>query len=256
MAKHEIAVNRITSNDLSNIKIGATETYEVVKHYSDFADDDLINKRTVDEALTNINPSPVEYSVPVGTQLVDYGNGYAYRIVNSYMARGVVVSSNGLVNFVPYLINDLNVDVYLPDFGMNLQRELVWTLLQKQQFIISIIKRIPVNKYAIVEIKKDEDSTKPNTYQIIDGKQRLTTVISFYRGEFPITFNGIDYYYSDLADDCLSELRSFSPRCDIAYSYDNCPVTDEMKVKWFEQLNFSGTPQDEQHMLTLKGHLI
>jgi len=149
---------------------------------------------------------------------------------------------------------DMDFDVYLPTLGMNLQRDLVWTLLQKQQFIISIIKGIPVNKCAIVEIKKDDDNTKSNTYQVIDGKQRLTTVISFYRGEFPLTINGIDYYYSDLAIDCLSELRSFSPRCDIAYSYDNCPVTDKMKVLWFEQLNFSGTPQDEAHLLKLKAH--
>lgn len=62
----------------------------------------------------------------------------------------------------------LDFDILLPTKNKNLQRPLVWTLFQKQQLIISILKgiRIPSITVLVREHKH---------YQVVDGKQRLTT---------------------------------------------------------------------------------
>ena len=58
MAKHEIVVNRLTSNDLNDITLGVKQAYEEELHYADFSDDELINKRALDEVV------PAEYDPP------------------------------------------------------------------------------------------------------------------------------------------------------------------------------------------------
>ena len=64
--------------------------------------------------------------------------------------------------------NDLDTDpIY--------QREFVWNNAQCQMLINSILMGIPLPSIILHEIKKDGKSS----YQIIDGKQRLTTILRF-----------------------------------------------------------------------------
>ena len=147
---------------------------------------------------------------------------------------------------------NFDFDVYLPSKGMNLQRPLVWTLLQKQQFIESILKGCPIPKITV--IRHEPDETRKNTiYQIIDGKQRVTTYLAFINNEFPLVFNDQEYYFKDLGEDLHYEIESrFYFRGDLAYSYWDTPISDEDKITWFNQINFAGTPQDMEHMNKLK----
>ncbi len=150
------------------------------------------------------------------------------------------------------LDRNIDYDVYLPSKKMNLQRDFCWTLRQKQQLIMSIFKGITIPKLAIIQIDDHTDKNKV-IYQIIDGKQRLSAMLGFIRGEFPISVNDVDYYFEDLDYDCQGTIIRFSPRCDLGYAhstFDN--VTDDDKIAWFEQINFSGTAQDEDHMKLLK----
>lgn len=70
------------------------------------------------------------------------------------------------------------------------QRKLVWTLLEKQKLVESIIKRYPVP--AILLAEKDGNASY---YEIIDGLQRLNAIISFIEGGFPT----IDGKYFDIS---------------------------------------------------------
>lgn len=147
----------------------------------------------------------------------------------------------------------LDFDVWLPSKGMYLQRGLVWTLEQKQEFIISMLKGIKVPAICAVQIK-DGDVQE---FQIIDGKQRLTTAIGFAKGEFPIIWEGQQYYFADLERAAQSEISGDHYfKWDIAYHYPDSPVTDEQKIEWFEQINFTGTPQDVEHLNKLKGKIL
>ncbi|UPT93932.1 DUF262 domain-containing protein [Bradyrhizobium barranii subsp. apii] len=61
------------------------------------------------------------------------------------------------------------------------QRKLVWTLEEKQKLIESLLKKYPVP--AILLAEKDGVS---GTYEIIDGLQRLHSIVSFIEQAFPL----------------------------------------------------------------------
>jgi hypothetical protein len=61
------------------------------------------------------------------------------------------------------------------------QRKLVWTLEEKQKLIRSILQ-----KYPIPAILLAERDGSPGTYEIIDGLQRLHSIVSFIENSFPL----------------------------------------------------------------------
>jgi len=139
-------------------------------------------------------------------------------------------------------------DVYLPTKGINLQRPFVWSQFQKQQFIISLMKGAPIPKVAVI---RHEDKNKNITWQVIDGKQRLSTYLQFIGGEFPIIHNDVEYYFNDLDDMFQYRINTYNFYGDVAFSYYDKSISDEDKIIWFNQINFAGTPQDDEHMKKL-----
>jgi hypothetical protein len=135
-------------------------------------------------------------------------------------------------------------EVFLPSKGFNLQRDFCWTLMQKQQFILSILKENPIPKVAVIQYKSKDGE---QVYQVIDGKQRISTYIEFYKGEFYITVDGTNYYYDDFDEMAQYHYNNFSFVGDLAYEYWDEPISDDDKIKWFMQVNFAGTPQDLEH---------
>ena len=153
----------------------------------------------------------------------------------------------------------IDFNVFLESKGVNLQRPFVWTLKQKQELILSILKGVDIPRFTVL-IHENKDKTK--ILKIIDGKQRLSTMIDFMYDKFPIVIKGKEYVYSDFLSvkDCRQTygenikfiLDSFAIHFNQVYSYwDDC-FSDEELIEWFEQINFSGTPQDEEHLKTLK----
>lgn len=63
------------------------------------------------------------------------------------------------------------------------QRKLVWTLLEKQRFIDSLINQYPVPLFLGVAF---EHPTRGSCFEILDGMQRLEAITSFIEGEFPV----------------------------------------------------------------------
>jgi len=142
-------------------------------------------------------------------------------------------------------------DVFLPTKGMNLQRDLVWTIEQKSALIVTILRdqKIP----PIVVVQTDKDESRKYNWQVIDGKQRMTTLFSYMKNEFPIVYEGIEYFFNDLPEDCQRQiLRYLGIRIDVHYSYDDDPITDQTKIDLFEEINWLGTPQDINHLNKLK----
>lgn len=64
------------------------------------------------------------------------------------------------------------------------QRKLVWTLEEKERFIDSIALNYPVPLFLVADIKYMDK----NRYEIIDGMQRLDSIVSFIEGEY--SYNG------------------------------------------------------------------
>lgn len=141
------------------------------------------------------------------------------------------------------LTQKIDFDVYLPTKGMNLQRELVWTDLQKSELIKSVIYGRHIPDMAIVHTKEGE-------YQIIDGKQRLSALFGFVRGEFFVILDEEAFTFERLPEDYQLAILHYYTSYNIVVEY-TVPVSDEEKIEWFKFINFAGTQQDAEHLRKL-----
>lgn len=138
----------------------------------------------------------------------------------------------------------LDWDVFLPSKNMNLQRDFVWNLDQKRELIWSMIleRNIPTLSFIV---------TKNDTYQVIDGKQRLSTMLDFIDNKFTILIDDVEYFLKDLPIDYQSFFKRFMIRCDLVYEQSE-PLTDQQKIEWFYLLNFAGTQIEKEHLEKLR----
>lgn len=149
---------------------------------------------------------------------------------------------------------NIDWDVYLPTKGMNLQRPMVWSLEQKRELIMSILIGRHIPHCAVISII-DKDNPHEEVFQIIDGKQRLSTVFDFLDDKFAIELEGVEYKFSGLPSDYQLALNGSWFRYYIVYESHGSPISDEFKIKWFNFINFAGTPQDKEHMMRLNEKL-
>lgn len=75
------------------------------------------------------------------------------------------------------------------------QRKLVWTLLEKQRFIDSLMNQFPVPLFLGVEFTH---SSRGQCFEILDGMQRLEAITSFIECAFPV--NGQYFDLSTIAE--------------------------------------------------------
>lgn len=142
----------------------------------------------------------------------------------------------------------VDFDVYLPKYGVNLQRDFVWTEQQKSDLIVSILKDIPIPPLSVIVHEHCQ-------FQIIDGKQRLGAIMGFLKGEFPIIFNNEKYYIDELDKDAKRRVQNYTIIADVAYEYDDELISDDEKIQWFLYVNYSGTPQNSDYLSQIKNLL-
>ena len=151
-----------------------------------------------------------------------------------------------------------DLDVYLPTYGINLQRDYVWDYTQQNAFIQSLLYRKDISPFIV--IRHEDEERHFTTMQVIDGKQRLTTIRKFFLNEFPVILGDKSFYY----DDFDNEMKLFCQRrCDdfVAVQYYSYAfpkydtITDDEKIMLFNFYNFSGTPQTEEHKNKLRSLL-
>jgi hypothetical protein len=89
---------------------------------------------------------------------------------------------------------------YRIDLDADYQREVIWSRKQQLELLDSIIRDIDIPKLYLVEVK----DSKQYDYECIDGKQRMTTILNFFKPdrneESPLTVEvtGKNYTYSEL----------------------------------------------------------
>lgn len=105
---------------------------------------------------------------------------------------------------------DLNSAKQL-DMDPPYQRRSVWNLEYRQFFIDSVIRNYPTQSI-FLDVVIDPDSR--TQYRVLDGKQRLSSLIGFTKNEFttPDSLQDIGYddtYYSDLPRDIKGRVLSY-----------------------------------------------
>ena len=172
----------------------------------------------------------------------------------------------------PYLAQNLmdtpkttiyDFDIFLKDYGVNLQRPYVWNLIQQQEFILSILLEKPIPPVVAVEIGNNDFALGKGlrTMLVIDGKQRLMTIKRFLNNEFAVIIDGHPAYLNDFDRDThLFFIRRISCLTANVYYASNNPeepwyISDDMKIILFNFYNFAGTPQEESHKEMLQNFL-
>ena len=130
------------------------------------------------------------------------------------------------------------------DFDPDYQRGLVWTKEQKQAFI----KALMIGKAEIQPIFIRNPKKREGGLEVLDGKQRLTTILEYVRGEFEVE----GFYYKDLNSSDI-QIFNYTPMVytEIKY-YDNkvglTMMPTEQKIELFLQVNGYGQHVSDEHL--------
>lgn len=153
-------------------------------------------------------------------------------------------------------------DVFLPTYGINLQRPYVWEWYQQNNFITDLLLEKPILPFVVVEFRDNAQRDNDKAIiKVIDGKQRILTLYKFLHNEFPINCNGKTIYYKDFD---ASAIRFLKTRinfltANVYYSFINdkrlSEISDRELIMLFNYYNFSGVPQAEEHKRRLQNLL-
>jgi hypothetical protein len=126
------------------------------------------------------------------------------------------------------------------------QRKSVWSVEQQSLLIDSIIKNIPIPP---IFLRESIDKKGKTTFEVIDGKQRLTSIFRFIDNEIATADDGNDALYSKmLAGLTISDLEDESKFEDVLGDFWRYPLPveyvytqdDKTVEKIFDRLNRSG----------------
>lgn len=112
-----------------------------------------------------------------------------------------------------YTVNDIFIS-YLEDrlyVNRRYQRKLVWGLREKRLLVDSMLMNIPLPALLLVEYDLPNDN-RSNILEIVDGMQRLDTIVSFILGEFGVEYNGEICYFNPDAYAETFQLKTSSDR--------------------------------------------
>lgn len=137
------------------------------------------------------------------------------------------------------------------------QRELVWTLYQKQLLLESIYNNIDIGKFVFrcrawnwIEQRVTENKLEHTAFKdLVDGKQRITTLLSFIQDEFA-DLSG--RYFSSFSDAAQRQLLGYH---NVVYVELPDETTDEQTLQTFLAINHLGVPQSEEHINFVKSLL-
>ena len=119
------------------------------------------------------------------------------------------------------------------------QRGEVWDYSRKIGLIKSIFGNIILP--AII-INTDSDETD-SIWNIIDGKQRLSTIFSFINNEFSIKYKNTEVYFKDLHEDSQNEFENCQLQLVI---YKHLDETKQRDI--FERINYGSPLKDSEKL--------
>lgn len=131
------------------------------------------------------------------------------------------------------------------DFNPSYQRDLVWGMDQKLSLMDSIFNNIDIGKFTF--IKHDYSPERKFYYEILDGKQRLSTICEFYEDRF--SWNGKKF--SEL---CVGDTNHFIQFPVIQGEVGE--ITEQQIYKLFIKMNTSGTPVSKEHLDKIKSLIL
>lgn len=131
------------------------------------------------------------------------------------------------------------------DISPKYQRKSVWTSNAKSYLIDSIIRGFPIPP---IFMRQSLDVRLRKTFkEIIDGQQRIRTIIGFLNDEFTISKSHnkdyCNFYFSDLSDEMQSNFLSYN------ISFELIKIeSDSLIYEMFARLNTNNVALNEQEI--------
>lgn len=149
------------------------------------------------------------------------------------------------VHFMQMSIQSLFTKVYSfgVDFEPEYQRGYVWELEDKIALIDSIFNNVEIGKFAFIDNSNEKWEATGFSYEILDGKQRLSTLCEFYEGKFE--YKG--FKFNELHPLDRNHIMSYP--VSIAELRD---ATEQDVLKYFVKLNSNGKVMDKEHLDKVK----
>jgi len=155
--------------------------------------------------------------------------------INSIDIRLLPLTIHQMYQKYRYRELDLN-----PDF----QRNEVWKPKQKSLLIESLLIRIPIPAFYI-------DARKSNKWNVIDGLQRLSTIINFIQGDFKLGKNSLEYL-SELEGKGYKDLdRKYQRRIEdytLQFNMVHPGTSNKVAFNIFTRINTLGTSLSAQEI--------
>lgn len=126
------------------------------------------------------------------------------------------------------------------NFDVEYQREYVWELSDKVDLINSIFNNVDIGKITLAYLPFNEYKATGYNYEIIDGKQRVSTLVEFYEDRFK--YNG--KFFSELKFTDRMHFEGYP--VSLGKLSDRYTKIDRMKV--FVKLNTSGKVMSKTHL--------
>lgn len=131
------------------------------------------------------------------------------------------------------------------------QRDLVWTLEQKQEYITALLKSCAeINPVFTLEYENGNDGI----YEVVDGKQRLNAIFEFIEDKFSVLFDkkqGKEMKFSELSAKDVLKILNFNVEQTIFICFDG-KIPLSFKIELFLEINEKGTRISTEHIKKVK----
>ncbi len=117
------------------------------------------------------------------------------------------------------------------------QRDYVWSLEDNVALIDSVFNNVDIGKFVFVKNEYEEGSP---SYKVLDGKQRMNALVSYYLGEY--SYKGL--YFSDLSRHEQYHFENY-----IVFVCILSGLSLEQEVRYFLKLNKSGKVMSSEDLL-------
>lgn len=127
------------------------------------------------------------------------------------------------------------------DLNPSYQRDYVWKQKEQDAFLTTLISGFPCG---VIAIAVDSEFNESKWVEVIDGKQRLTTIAMVVDNVIGIPLpDGTRVFWDDMP---RHEQRAFENISLPALGLDECTHKD--RLEFFLKLNFAGVAQSKKHM--------
>lgn len=220
---------------------------------------DIFKAEWVSQDTSECGANPFQPKIQVrfisnGLESLLTRGGYGKRLDSFLEPHYTVVTDNGQaenkklagktyggINFNPFIIDANGEKCYY-------QRDLVWTLEQKQTLIHSIYNGIEIGKFIFKynswkQIAAQMIETGHGfDFECVDGKQRFHAILEFVQNKFPDEFGN---YWDDLSSTSKYKFLNYNNLA-IGELDENAQAKDIKAV--FLTINFTGTPMSKEHI--------